>query len=370
MSLLNAAGLAQSFGDFDVFSGVTVAIPDGGKIGLVGPNGIGKTTLLLVLAGQAAPARGSVHVARSTRIGYLPQESDSAFTGRSHSVYAEMRTVFDPLLEQERQLRAMEAAMAADHDETLLEKYAAAQLRFEREGGYEVDLRIRQVLTGLGFGPGSWEMSLDHLSGGQKTRALLGRLLLERPDLLILDEPTNHLDVEAIEWLESALAAWDGAVLIVSHDRYFLDRVVSVIWEMDRSGMETYRGNYSAYVQQREERWERREKEYRALRERLDKEMDYIRRNIAGQRTQMAKGKLSRISREVEALHGGGLDAVRGKSWAVIKDTVQMDRAHMDVAWVDQRIKSLPPPPTARRRCICASRLPFAAAISSCALAN
>jgi ATP-binding cassette subfamily F protein 3 len=274
----------------------------------------------------------------------LPQESDTAFTGRSHSVYTEMQTVFSHLQTQEQQLRALEAAMAADHDESLLEKYAAAQARFEREGGYDYELRIRQVLTGLGFGPADWGMSLDHLSGGQKTRALLARLLLEKPDLLILDEPTNHLDVEAIEWLEGALATWDGAVLLVSHDRYFLDRVVTVIWEMSRSGMETYRGNYSAYVEQREARWERREKEYRTVRERLAKEMDYIRRNIAGQRTQMAKGKLSRISREVEALHGGGLDAVRGKSWAVIKDTVQMDRAHMDVAWVDQRIKSLPAP--------------------------
>ena len=168
---------------------------------------------------------------------------------------------------------------------------AVVQERFERSGGYDYDLLIRQVLQGLGFGEESWQLPLSHLSGGQKTRVLLARLLLERPDLLILDEPTNHLDVEAIEWLESALKNWDGAVLLVSHDRYFLDRVVDSIWEMSRQGIEVYRGNYSSYVQQREERWDRRGQEFDAFKSRMEKELDYIRRNIAGQNTRQAKGR-------------------------------------------------------------------------------
>ena len=184
-------------------------------------------------------------------------------------------------------------------------------------------------------------MKLAHLSGGQKTRVLLARLLLEKPDLLILDEPTNHLDVAAMEWLESTLKIWDGAVLIVSHDRYFLDRVVNTIWEMSRTGIETYRGNYSAYVQQRQERWEQRRQTFAAQKERLEKELDYIQRNIAGQRTQMAKGKLSRISRELDAIQRGGLEAVQGKSWAQISDEVGASRHSMSVAEAAEAIKRL-----------------------------
>src|SRR5690606_18963293 len=197
------------------------------------------------------------------------------------------------LREEEARLRKMEQEMAdGGFSDELFERYSRAQERFELAGGYEYELRIRQVLTGLGFPEEKWQMSLHHLSGGQKTRVLLGRLLLEKPDLLIMDEPTNHLDVAAIEWLEGMLKTWDGAILVVSHDRYFLDRVVTNIWEMNRSGMEHYRGNYSAYVQQRQERWQQHIQAYEDFQQHIEKEMDFIRRNIAGQRTQMAQGKL------------------------------------------------------------------------------
>ena len=183
------------------------------------------------------------------------------------------------------------------------------------------------------------------MSGGQKTRALLARLLLENPDLLILDEPTNHLDVEAIEWLESALKTWSGAVLIVSHDRYFLDSVATNIWEMSPTGIDQYRGNYSAYVQQRGDRWELKNKQFDALQERLAKEMDFIRRNIAGQRTQMAQGKLSRLAREVEAIHAGGLEvlpALKSKGWLQVQNEYGLAmRPAATVAELQQRINAL-----------------------------
>jgi ATP-binding cassette subfamily F protein 3 len=345
MAILSATNVGQSFGAFDLFSGITVSVPNDGKVALVGPNGIGKTTLLNILAGLSTPSRGEVHRSRSARLAFLPQESDQAFNGQDNSVYEEMLGVFAALREQEAQLREMEAQMAAGADGAdLLARYSAAQERFEHAGGYDYEVRIAQVLSGLGFAEADWSMPLAHLSGGQKTRALLGRLLLEQPDLLILDEPTNHLDVAAIEWLENTLRLWEGAVLLVSHDRYFLDRVTNTIWEMSRQGIEVYRGNYSAYVTQREERWQRRMQEFEAFRARMEKELDYIRRNIASQRTQMAKGKLKRITRELKAVHAGGLQAVQGKQWARIADELEISGEKWGVAEVHSAIKQLQPP--------------------------
>ena len=185
MTILTAANLGQSFGAFDLFSGLSVSVPNDGKIGLVGPNGVGKTTLLLILAGLRSPTHGTVQRAKGARLGYLPQESAQAFTGREHTVYEEMLTVFESLRRDEARLREMEAEMANGQlTDELLAKYGAAQEQFERDGGYDYEVRLRQVLQGLGFGREDWDLPLAHLSGGQKTRALLARLLLERPDLL------------------------------------------------------------------------------------------------------------------------------------------------------------------------------------------
>ncbi len=345
MAILSATGVGQSFGAFDLFKGISVSIPNDGKIALVGPNGIGKTTLLLILAGLNTPSSGKVHLARGARIGYLPQESADAFADLERTVYAEMLALFADLRRQEAELSRMEAVMAdgAFTDE-LFERYGAAQERFELAGGYDYELRIRQVLGGLGFPADKWALPLGHLSGGQKTRVLLARLLLDRPDLLILDEPTNHLDVQAIEWLEGALSVWGGAVLLVSHDRYFLDKVSNAIWEMNRSGIESYRGNYSAYLQQRQERWERRYEEYIAFKERMEKELDYVRRNIAGQNTLMAKGKLKRITRELKAVQSLGLQATLGKSWSQISNEAEISGDDWGVAEAAQAINALRPP--------------------------
>ena len=181
--------------------------------------------------------------------------------------------------------------------EAALETYARQHERFEHLGGYTYQDQARHVLMGLGFPRDEHNMPLAHLSGGQKTRAYLARLLLESPDLLLLDEPTNHLDLQAIEWLENHLNNWEGTVVLVAHDRYFLDRVVRKIWELAFGRLETYSGNYSHYVQQRAERHERLLKEYRDQRRFILKEEDYIRRYMAGQRSRQAKGRLKRLER-------------------------------------------------------------------------
>jgi ATP-binding cassette subfamily F protein 3 len=346
MSMLTLNNLGQAYGDFDVFTGINASIPNDAKIGMVGPNGIGKTSLLRVLAGLDAPHTGQVIVAQGTRIGYLRQEAMDAFAERANTVYAEMLTVFGNIKAQEVALQALEARMAAgDVSADLLDEYSAAQQAFELAGGYAYETRIGQVLYGLGFDKDDWDAPLARLSGGQKTRALLARLLLEAPDLLILDEPTNHLDVQAIEWLEGTLKNWSGALLLVSHDRYFLDKVVDRIWEMSRGGIELYRGNYSAYLLQRQERWERREAEYNAVKERFLKELDYVKRNIARDATNaMARGRLRRLIREVRVVQAGGLQALLDKQWGQVMEEVEISESKWGVMDVEQAIKGLHSP--------------------------
>ncbi|MEZ4658590.1 MAG: ABC-F family ATP-binding cassette domain-containing protein [Caldilineaceae bacterium] len=348
MSVITLNNLGQSYGDFDVFLGASGSIPQGGKVGLVGPNGIGKTTLLRILVGLDVSSAGSITLARDTRIGYLRQEAMAAFAGRHNTIYAEMLTVFRGLKELEKKLHALQEQMAAGNaSDALLSEYGHAHDAFEQIGGYEYEVRISQVLDGLGFTREDWEMPLAHLSGGQKTRALLARLLLEQPDLLVLDEPTNHLDVEAIEWLENTLRTWEGAVLIVSHDRYFLDRVVDRIWEMSRSGIEEYRGNYSAYVVQRQERWERRESEFQTVRDTFLKELDFIKRNIARDSTRdQAVGRMRRLVRQVKAVEQGGVQILLNNKWSEVTQQVNISTERWEVMELEQHIKGLQSPVT------------------------
>ncbi len=295
MSLISATNLAKEFGPDEIFSGVSVEVPHGARIALVGPNGTGKTTLLRLLIGLDLPSEGTVSHARGLRIGFLPQRPELL---GDHTLWQEMMTAFTDLLAQEVELAELERQLAdPDLHEAALAVYGEKQERFELAGGYSYDQRTRRVLHGLGFTPEDYDRRLAQLSGGQKTRALLGRLLLESPDLLALDEPTNHLDIEAIEWLEGFLSEFEGAVLVVSHDRYFMDAVARVIWELDFGTLELYRGNYSHYVTQREERHERLLKEYEAQQEFIAKEEEYIRRNLAGQNTKQAQGRRTRLER-------------------------------------------------------------------------
>jgi ATP-binding cassette subfamily F protein 3 len=280
MSILIAERVAKSFDPQDIFWDISCSVAQGDRIALVGRNGSGKTTLLRILIGQEEPTSGRVHRARALHIGYLPQ---GATLDGEHSLWQEMMTVFESLRDMETRLGELEAAMAdPTRAEAALEAYAPLRDRFEHLGGYTYQDRAKHVLMGLGFPAGEHDIPLSHLSGGQKTRAFLARLLLESPDLLLLDEPTNHLDLQAIEWLEGYLNSWEGTVVMVAHDRYFMDRTVRKVWEIAFGQLEVYTGNYSHYVQQRAERYTHQLKTFRSQQQFIAKEEDYIRRYMAG----------------------------------------------------------------------------------------
>jgi len=294
MSILSFQGLGKYYGAQDVFANLEGAIARGDKVALVGPNGAGKTTLLRIILGLEEPSVGEVQRARGLRIGYLPQKPELS---SQQTLYGEMLDVFAALREQQRQLAALADEMAASSDPDLLERYAQAEHRFDHAGGYEYENHIRRVLSGLSFGAETYDWPIGVLSGGQITRALLAKLLLQEPELLILDEPTNYLDLAALEWLETYLQEWKQSLLIVSHDRYFLDKVVTRVWELNYGTLEAYRGNYTSYVVQREERMERRQREYDEQQELIAETEEFIRRYKAGQRTKEARGRELRLNR-------------------------------------------------------------------------
>lgn len=325
MIILQAKELGQSFGAVDLFADLTLRLTAKENVGLVGPNGSGKTTLLLILAGLSEPTTGTVSRSQDLSLGYLRQEALLTFAGRDNTIWQEMLTVFADLQEIEANLQRLEAVMeTGEMSDAVLGEYGRFQSRYEHSGGYDYQHEIKRVLQGLGFNEPDWQMPLTQLSGGQKTRVLLGRLLLEKPDLLILDEPTNHLDGTAVEWLEKTLRNWPGTLLIVSHDRYFLNRVVNRVWELTPTALKSYKGDYTAYVQQRELEWEREEALFVNEKERLAKEIEFVRKHIAGGKTDIAKGKLRRLTRDIVLLEEVGVMEQQGKSWLEIGGRVRM----------------------------------------------
>ena len=335
MSLLVATGLSKAFGALDVFSGVDVRIEAGDRIGFVGANGAGKTTLLRILAGVEAPTAGDVARRRGLTVGYLPQDPPPA---GDETLHAAMLRVFDGLRDQGAALTELEHRLAdvasrsnGDYD-ALLAEYGHAQTAFEVAGGYTYETRIRQVLGGLGFNEDEHAKQMAHLSGGERTRALLAQILLQEPDLLLLDEPTNHLDLEAVEWLEEKLLHWPGAIVVVAHDRYFLDKVATRVWDMNYGVVETYRGNYTAFHGQREMRRERQRREWESQQEFVAKTEDFIRRNLAGQRTKEAQGRRTRLER---FLHDEAIDRPQDQKTIRLGLTTQIRSGDLVMATKD-----------------------------------
>jgi ATP-binding cassette subfamily F protein 3 len=301
MPIVSLTQVGKSFGAERVFSGVSLQIEPQDRIGLVGPNGAGKSTLLNILSGREEPDEGTLSIGRNIRIGYLTQTVDfqpqNTLREEMLTVFAEIRGWEQELSDLAQELASPAALADTELHEQLLARYAELQTRFEHAGGYTYEYRVAQVLDGLGFSREQQEAPVTQLSGGQQTRAALGKLLLQEPDLLLLDEPTNHLDLEALEWLETYLTGWKGALVVVAHDRYFLDKVVSRTIELAFGRIEEYPGNYSKYLRLREERMERRQREYEAQQAHIAHTEEFIRRYKAGQRSREARGRQKLLDR-------------------------------------------------------------------------
>ena len=264
MILLSLQGVQKSFGTNEVLRDASLGLQDGQRMGLVGVNGCGKSTLMKIIAGVETSDGGTITMQKGLRLGYLAQQGDVA-PGRT--VLEELESVFDPVVEMEQQLRRMEEQMAECGDDMvrlsrLGSQYDALTLEFERRNGYGWRSTVQGVLAGLGFRKEQQNQLASLLSGGERTRLCLGRMLLTEPDLLLLDEPTNHLDLKSIAWLEEYLRTYKGAVLLISHDRYFMDHVCDRMCELLLGATECYDGNYTAYMAQRTERFEIRMKAY------------------------------------------------------------------------------------------------------------
>jgi len=301
--VLQVNQLYKSFVTDEVLSGVKLEVQHRDRVALVGRNGAGKSTLLKIIAGQMSYDSGEIIIPKDIKIGYLEQH---AGIESSLSIWEEMMTIFAPLKEMETKLRALEAQMAdpsvyenADYYAKVIGEYDRLQHDFKDIGGYQYEADTRSVLHGMQFFSEDYEKPIQSLSGGQRTRLALAKLLLTKPDLLILDEPTNHLDIETLTWLEGYLKGYNGAILIVSHDRYFLDQVVSMVYEVSRTRIHRYVGNYSNYLDEKAKNYERDLKMFEREQGEKAKLEAFIQKNIArASTTKMAQSRRKMLERK------------------------------------------------------------------------
>ncbi|MDQ6711074.1 MAG: ABC-F family ATP-binding cassette domain-containing protein [Candidatus Dormibacteraeota bacterium] len=297
MPLLRVDSLQISFGATDVLKDLSFQVEPRQRVGIVGANGSGKSSVLKAISGELVPTRGAIVLAPRTRAAYLAQELEA---GPHDSVYADALHSRPDIIRLRQRLEELQVAMAAPAAATmtaLLEEYGDVQHEYERLDGYAYDNRVAEVLHGVGLTEADQALTPSALSGGQRRRLALAKLLLQDADLLMLDEPTNHLDLEAIEWLEGFLRLSHAGMLVVSHDRRFLEHVTDAIIEFQAGASEWYPGNYSQYVRLRRERRALRQKEYDAQREYIERTEEFIRRYKAGQRAREARGRQTKLDR-------------------------------------------------------------------------
>lgn len=271
--ILSTSGIKKSFITHEVLKNVTFHIEAREKLALIGVNGAGKSTLFHILRGEMEPDEGQIFIQKNLRIGYLPQTADYQSDNR---IEDELLTVFKSLQEMEAEMRSLEQIMQSGASPEQMDRYSKLLHDFEEQNGYGYHSMVRGVLNGLGFEEEEYQLPINYLSGGQKTRIMLGKLLLQAPDLLLLDEPTNHLDIESISWLESYLAAYKGAAIIISHDRYFLDKLCTKTMEIERGVATVYNGNYSYYIGEKEVRQKVAMREYEAQQTEIKRQEEII----------------------------------------------------------------------------------------------
>lgn len=305
MIYLQVNGLTKQYGAEIILSNIKLEVKEKDRIAIVGRNGAGKSTLLKIIAGELSLDEGEIHKPKDITMGYLAQQT--AFDSQE-TIWDEMLKIFEDLIKQEKKIRALEQKMGdpdvlnkKDEYEELLHQYDLLQEAFTQAGGYQYESEIKAVLNGLDFPEEFWDKKIHTLSGGQKTRLSLGKLLLSKPDLLLLDEPTNHLDIHTLTWLESYLMSYPGAVVIVSHDRYFLDKTVRLVYEISRTKAQKFHGNYSEYLIQKAEQYERERKQYEKQQAEIKKTEDFIQKNIARasttKRAQSRRKQLEKMER-------------------------------------------------------------------------
>ena len=290
MSLVRGKNISKSYGDKLIIERSSFQLNEGEKIGLIGANGAGKTTLLEIISGEIRPEEGGVEKRRNLKIGYLAQETNLIL---KRTVYQEGMEVFYEISLLREKMHSLAEMMNREKDNLsqIMEEYGKVEEEIEKKDGYNCEVRLKAVLSGFGFQKSDFEKQVEHLSGGEKSRLAYAKLLLREPDLLLLDEPTNHLDVEATEWLENYLVNYQGAILLVSHDRYFLDRVVEKIWEMERGKLRCYRGNYTHYLREKEEEIISQGRRHKLQQKEIRRQEEFIRRNIVGQKTKQAQSR-------------------------------------------------------------------------------
>ncbi|MFA1327028.1 ABC-F family ATP-binding cassette domain-containing protein [Streptococcus dysgalactiae] len=301
MIILQGNKLERSFSGDVLFQNISLQVDERDRIALVGPNGAGKSTLLKLLVGEETPTSGEVNTKKDLTLSYLAQ--NSRFES-DKTIYEEMLKVFEALRQDEKRLRQMEMDMAtvSGQDLTrLMMDYDLLAERFRQQGGFTYEAEIKAILNGFKFDESMWQMTIAELSGGQNTRLALAKMLLEKPELLVLDEPTNHLDIETIAWLENYLANYQGALIIVSHDRYFLDKVATVTLDLTPSGLDRYSGNYSRFMALKAEKLVAEEKQFDKQQKEIAKLEDFVQKNIVRasttKRAQARRKQLEKIER-------------------------------------------------------------------------
>jgi len=295
MTLIRVEHLVKTFAGVPVLQDVSWQIEAGRNIGLIGTNGSGKSTLLNILSGVMTADSGTVECVRGLLLGYLTQEMT---VEGDRTLYEEVREAFRSLLDMQEEMTVLESRLAQQTDSAAdLQRYGTLLEEFNAREGYAIAARVEATLLGLGFRPTDLHTPVQYLSGGQKNMGALARVLLQEPDLLLLDEPSNHLDIAATEWLEGVLRAYRGTVVVISHDRYFLDRVVDEIMELEQHRLQRYVGNYSAYVTARAARLEQQRKAYELQQAEIRRQEEFIRRNMAGQNTKQAQSRQKALQR-------------------------------------------------------------------------
>lgn len=278
MIIAQAQDLEQRFGGNTIFSNISFSVPDNARIGLVGPNGAGKTTLLKIMTGQQEPTSGQFTINKGFKVGYIAQENA---LDEDKTIWDEMLTVFDNLIEKNKRITKMQEQIAEHpEDEDLLKRYDQLAYDFEQEGGFTYQAEIKSVLNGFNFKENTWQKVIGTLSGGEKTRLAFVKLLLQKPPVLLLDEPTNYLDLDTLDWLEAFLKNYQGAIITVSHDQYFLDHLANQIFELNFGKLTTFKGNYSQYVKERELMNNQQEAAYEKQQEKIKKEEEFIQKNL------------------------------------------------------------------------------------------